>query len=357
MSPVGRCNCRRAAVATLHPVRGPLTEIEYDALCQAVRSGLASAVLSLADRVAVWLSLVLGPRPIQIAALKVGDIRTSRGNDGTLHYVLMVPDVKQRRPIRTSYRPRLLPQFIGELVVEQAEVVRKAWQAQGLDPSKAPLLPRWMHSRVDRYEGQGHYTSRQLSARVIRALRKVAPHSERTGAPLEVNPSRLRYTMGTRAAAEGLSDAVIAWLLGHSNTQSVGVYRGLADELALRISHTMSLALGPLARAFQGIVVEPGHTGAFNIVDPRFDETMEHPIGSCSACGPCDLGAPIDCYVCPLFLAWRDGPHEAVHDFLRAERDRLAKTCGERVAAANDLVILAVADVVHQCRATKDARN
>lgn len=55
-------------------------------------------------------------------------------------------------------------------------------------------------------------------------LEKLAVTSERTGERIHITSRRFRRTVGTRAAEEGHGELVIAELLDHSDTQSVGVY-------------------------------------------------------------------------------------------------------------------------------------
>lgn len=74
------------------------------------------------------------------------------------------------------------------------------------------------------------------------------------------------------------------------------------------------------------------------------------PMGSCGRDGPCSFMAPIACYTCKSFQAWVDGPHEAVLDYLLAERGRLIAATDMRIATVNDRTILAVAEVVQLAR-------
>jgi len=79
------------------------------------------------------------------------------------------------------------------------------------------------------------------------------------------------------------------------------------------------------------------------------------PMGNCGSHAFCSLMAPVACYTCRSFQPWQDGPHEAVRDFLLAERERLLHESDARIASVNDRTILAIAEVVRQCRERTEA--
>lgn len=157
---------------------------------------------------------------------------------------------------------------------------------------------------------------------------KLQVTSERTGKPLHVTATRFRRTPGTRAALEGHGELVIAELLDHTDTQNVGVYVQATSQILERIDRAVAMQLAPLAQAFAGEIItnesEVVRAGdpTSRICDPRFDASMR-PMGNCASHAFCSLMAPVACYTCRSFHPWQDGPHEAVLDFLLAERERL----------------------------------
>jgi hypothetical protein len=171
---------------------------------------------------------------------------------------------------------------------------------------------------------------------------------------LHITATRFRRSIGTRAAIEGHGELVIAELLDHTDTQNVGVYVQARPEIVERIDRAVALHLAPLAQAFAGIIIEneddASRTGdpTSRVCDPRFAPSMK-PMGSCGKYGFCGLMAPLACYTCMNFQPWLDGPHEAVLDYLIAERERLLEVCDTRIASVKDRTILAVAEVVRRC--------
>lgn len=184
--------------------------------------------------------------------------------------------------------------------------------------------------------------------------------SERTGKPIHITPTRFRRTIGTRAAIEGHGELVIAELLDHDDTQNVGVYVQATPEIVERIDQAIALQMAPLAQAFAGVLIstevdaERGSDPTSRIVSPQCTKGFT-PVGNCGKHGFCGFMAPIACYTCRNFQAWLDGPHEAVLNHLVAERERLMANTDARIASVNDRTILAVAQVVNQCREAKRA--
>lgn len=64
----------------------------------------------------------------------------------------------------------------------------------------------------------------------------------------------------------------------------------------------------------------------------------------------CGLAAPLACYTCFYFNPWLDDIHEALLESLIKDRDELLQEADPRIASINDRTILAVADVVNQCK-------
>src|SRR5262249_11906593 len=74
----------------------PFSDIELEALQAALNDSFATGRVSLENYVLAWLAIALGPRPTQLAMLKIADFRVATSNDGTPMYALRVPRAKQR---------------------------------------------------------------------------------------------------------------------------------------------------------------------------------------------------------------------------------------------------------------------
>ncbi|MGE0768196.1 MAG: site-specific integrase [Hyphomicrobiaceae bacterium] len=350
-------NTKGQAVATLDPNVGPFSAIELEAIQGAVNDAFAKAVLGLREYVLVWLFMLIGPRPSQIALLKVCDFRTVHSSDGTLSYMLRVPRAKQRHAVaRTAFTERIIAPQIGALLATYVEQAREAFDDKLADPNEAPLFPA-LRSTSEAPDGyQGHAPAVDLARLVQSSIEKLMIMSERTGLAIKITMTRFRRTLGTRAAMEGHGELVIAELLDHSDTQNVGVYVASRPEIVDRIDKAIALKMAPMAQAFAGMIVtdesdaERGDDPTSRIVHPGLSPSMQ-PMGTCGKHGFCGLAAPIACYTCRNFQPWVDGPHEAVLDHLLEERERLGTTGDLRIASINDRTILAVAEVVRQCAA------
>lgn len=189
---------------------------------------------------------------------------------------------------------------------------------------------------------------------MLRVAKTIAVISERTGAPVTLNPTRFRYTLGTNLAREGRGEYIIAEALDHSDIQNAGVYVKNIPDIVERIDKAVALQLAPYAQAFRGVLVS-SESEALRGGDPSSRiSTGRNNVGTCGSYGFCGALAPVACYTCTHFQPWLDGPHEEVLTGLIEERDRVRDNCGDlRIASTNDRLILAVGDVVNRCKAAK----
>ena len=191
---------------------------------------------------------------------------------------------------------------------------------------------------------------------ILRNIASVADcHSERTGEILNSNATRFRYSIGTRAAREGLGVMIIAELLDHTDIQNADVYTKNVPENAAILDAHLSELMAPYANAFMGVIVDSDNKarrGDDLCSRVRFREDKA---GVCGSFGHCGANVPIPCYTCIHFQALLDGPHEAIRDELLAERKRILEVTGdEKLAAVNDRTILAVAQVIQKCQARRE---
>jgi hypothetical protein len=355
-----RGNAKGTAVATQDPIAGPFTQIEQAAIHQHSTSALSAGKIGLDDFCAMQLQSALGSRSVQFAAMKCKDL--IRPKDVTKDdWILMVPRAKQRlEKARSQLKPRPLIPELAQIVAAQVEDVQDTYRASGrteIDVGDLPIFPDWSATNFPRFEF--HQTSKQLGARVTSAAKKIDALSERTGERLHITSRRFRYTVGTRAAEEGLGELVIAELLDHTDIQQVGVYVRATQKIAERISKALAIHLAPLAQAFMGTLIQ-SEAEALRAADPssriREPEALDV-LGNCGQMGICSEAAPIACYTCRRFQAWLDAPHEQLLDGLLIERERVMKATGDaRVASVNDRTILAVANVVQLCQQRRAPR-
>lgn len=356
-------NMQGEAVLTMDPVNGPYSDLEVQGILSALENAFQDGIVKLDEYVLVWLFLALGQRPIQYALVKVCDVSFYETKTGMAVYTLRIPRAKQRNKIaRSEFKNRVLIPQIGKNLLLHAGEMKERFSGILEDPGQAPLFPAREARKHVPSGFEFHQTAISLSITLRRIVGRLHVMSERTGELLHVNAYRFRRTVGTRAAAEGHGELVIAELLDHTDTQNVGVYVQALPEILDRIDRAVAFRLAPLAQAFAGVIITdetespyPGDPSQ-RVCDPRFDPLMK-PIGSCGKHGFCDSMAPIACYTCRSFHPWLDAPHEAVLNYLIAERERLLSLCDIRIASINDRTILAVAEVTRQCQIIRDGKG
>jgi len=352
-------NVKGEGVMTFDPVTGPLTEYELQQLITELNGAYAAGQLDKQFYHLSWLVILTGQRVSQYCALKVKDLGRGTDEFGEVTFEIMIPKAKQRgEVIRDSFLSRPLNVQFGESLWKYAQEVRTESPERGDD---APLFP----SSVNHREGyqlnsdfEGHWNSTELSAQFQAALSALAPVSPRTLAPMNLAVGRFRDTLGTRAAQEGLRELVIAEILGHSDTQNVGCYTAAIPEIAARMDKQLAKDLAPIANAFMGVILirpedatRAGDSSSL-IVDYR---NSKKGVGSCGSKYDCTFNVPIACYTCKSFEAWLDGPHEQLFEQLTKKREQLLATSGPRVAAINDLTIVAVKRVIDECQRIKSS--
>jgi hypothetical protein len=291
--------------------------------------------------------------------IKVKDLSVTQRADGSQVFILQVTRLKQGKNIRprTLFRPRQLVPAVGALIEQQAAAAR-AWAIEcGIPAEEAPLFPSTASAPKERRVVlptlRGHRDAKRMSEKIAQILEKLGIHSHRTDGPMRLFQTRLRRTLGSRAAAEGHSAPVIADLMDHSWLDSSLVYIETRPDMIERIDKALALQIAPLAQAFAGTLVErPLRNSAApigKIVHIATQASIEQ-AGKCGKFDFCGLAAPLACYTCAYFNPWQDNIHETLLESLIAERDELLRDADARIASVNDRTILAVADVVNRCK-------
>ncbi|MCO6059019.1 site-specific integrase [Pseudomonas sp. MOB-449] len=351
------------AVQSMCPEEGPLTDIELQGVIAAVVDAFAERRLSLEETCLSMILAMTGRRPGQIAALKIKDLNSPVPET----YWINFPRAKQRNmPWRSTFNRFAIVEDLWLLLQQQSEAVQTAFSEHAVRPlskkeqDELPLFPGShsleVDSNVEELLGSDrlHIPTKRVYQAMVRVAKTIAVISERTGAPIALNPNRFRYTLGTNLAREGRGEWIIAEALDHSDTQNVGVYVKNIPEIVERIDKAVALQLAPFAQAFRGVLVA-SERDARRGDDPcsRISNGRAN-VGTCGSYGFCGALAPIACYTCAHFQPWLDGPHEEVLVRLIEERNRVRDNCGDlKIASANDRLILAVGDVIKRCKEAK----
>lgn len=347
------------AVATLCPQSGPFTDLEYEAIQEALNTGFKEEVIDEADYLLVWLFIAMGGRPVSMVALKLCDLIVPENLSDGSDFGLNLPMAKQKGSLaRDQFIPLLLMRQIAEPLHLWVKYLYQEYSTLLPDPWQAPLFPRRNETSTVDSKGFGyHCTASDLGQRVTKLFKRLGVHSERLNTAMQITPYRFRRTYGTRLAEEGCSAIEIARLMGHKNSRSCEVYVGLTARMIDRIDKATAFAMAPLAQAFSGRIIKTEAdatrpTPASRIVDFRVDQSGAG-LGSCGQSSYCAFSKPVGCYGCSSFEPWLDGPHEAAFDLMLKKRGTLMETTDVRIAKFNDRAILGCAQVIIRIREIK----
>jgi integrase len=352
-----KSNKKGHAVLTQDPVEGPFTEFEIQQLTQALNLAYADGRIEPKFYYLTWLALLTGQRVSQYCALKVRDLTLKSNSDGSLAYEILIPKAKQRGAIlRDEFLVRPLLRQFGEEFFAYAQEVQAEYPELGPD---APMFPTNVDSNVLQLDEayQEHWSPGALSVHFTKALSEIAPISPRTSEPMHMVIGRFRDTLGTRAAQEGFGELVIAEILGHVDTQNVKCYVAVIPEIAERLDKSLAKDLAPIANAFVGtiLIMRSGATrfgdSSSEIIDYK---NSGQGVGNCGTNYNCKFNAPVACYTCPKFEAWIDAPHAELYQQLERERNEILEVSGQRLAAINDLTMIAIKNVVDECARLKE---
>lgn len=353
------------AVQSMCPEDGPLTDIELQGVVAGVIEAFVTDRLTLRDTCIAMTFAMTGRRPGQIASLKLKDlVSTTSGK-----YWIKFPKGKQRKASwRSSFNSFAIIEDLWVLLQRQANSVIEYFATlsdKTLSTRQIQELPLFPDRKTIRQaslldelleKDHLHIRVKSINAIIKNVARIISVISERTGKPLNLTPTRFRYTLGTNLAREGRGEYIIAEALDHSDTQNVGVYVKNIPEIVERIDKAVTLQLAPYAQAFRGILVN-SEKDAIRGNDPRSRISNGRAnVGTCGTYAFCGALAPIACYTCKHFQPWLDGPHEEVLDRLIEEREHIRLSSGDlKIASTNDRLILAVGDVINHCKAAKRA--
>ena len=363
-------NEQGVAVLSLDPEEGPFSDIEFEAILDGLDNHYAEDKLNDEGYSIAQLFAATGRRPIQLASLKVGDLRVDNKILGTPTYILNIPKAKVRgRGFRAAFTDFAITEYIGQVLDKHIkQVVTKVAKMMGrpLNEDEIALLPFFpdysdfpllkdspQHELLSWFKTDAfHLKSRDITQKLKTVIDSLKIISERTKELLKITGYRFRYTLGTRAARENAGVLTIATLLDHIDAQHTGIYVQNHPDHAATISTIMNAPLMMYANAFQGKLVkdeDEAHDKLAGAGRIRTEDSQDN-VGSCGTNAFCHDYAPIACYLCKKFMPWQDAPHHLILRYLVEERDRVSKETGDlAIAAINDRAIIAVTQVMKQC--------
>jgi integrase len=238
---------------TLDEELGPFTREELRVL----NAALKNEEIHVADRLILALCIKFGLRPIQMSLLKESDF--VEDEELGLFY-LNVPRVKQNnRYRRTEFTKRFVDDELASLIKRVISSNKVSYEELQLD--SPPLFYRKIQGRTEDgslfekvseearlkkgfyrltndehfaepdKKAYAHHLSPRLFFHRLRNLVRYLPLSPRTGKPFHLTPYRFRYTVGTNAVVEGMTEEEVADLLDHSSTLCVKHYFRYTREM------------------------------------------------------------------------------------------------------------------------------
>ena len=361
-------NPKGEAVRMEDPDRGPLSRsLELPLLIKAMRLDKSSELSHLQEKAALALSIALGRNPANLTFLKEEDLvnLTPESDDPT--WIIKMPRIKKRQlnPRDDMLDEYLDPEFAGyllELIEENKGIATNVKVKNKTYEIDRPLFVNVAGNKSAMLSGlidsSFNMTSAAISDLIQGFVRRHEIISPLTDEVLRINARRLRYTLGTALAAEGISRKELARILDHSDTQHVEVYFELAGSIVEHLDKAAAKGFAKYLNLFRGKIIEDDSEAINGDRDDKhlafIDESNPTELTDIGVCGKdiiCHLDPPYSCYLCEKFQPYRHADHEYVLDcLLQGRSDRIQKYENSRLGIQLDDVIFAVANVAEQCR-------
>lgn len=312
------------------------------------------------------LSLAFGRNPANLTYLREGDLVKLDPSNEDPCYIIRMPRIKKRfvNPRDDLMDEYLDPHFgrILENLVEKNNLVPLSFKGKHFStPENRPLLIKTSGNRVAMHsldlEHIFNMTSGDISRLITAFTKRHNIISPLTGELMYVTPRRLRYTLATGLATEGISKRELARILDHTDTQHVGVYFDVAGAVVEHLDKSMAKGFSKYLNFFKGKLIDNDEDAIngerddkhLTFVDEQNPDDQSD-IGVCGESSVCHLDPPYSCYLCPKFQPYRHADHEHVLECLLVDREeRLKKYENARLGIQLDEVIAAVAQVAQLC--------
>jgi hypothetical protein len=358
-------NPKGEAVRRSDPESGPIHRLlELPLIINALKHDRGASLLHLQQRAAVALSLALGRNPANLTYLQETDLVDMMPDGPHRLYVIRMPRIKKRQ---LDPRDSLIDEYLDPvlvqhllLLIEKNKDIDTIAEIEG----KRIILPRPLFINVGRnkaamasglWKNMFNMCSFGICELVQGFVRRHNLVSPITQMPLHITIRRLRYSLASNLAAEGISKRELARVLDHTSTQSVNVYFEVAGRIVQQLDKAAAKGFAQCLSLFRGTVIDretedEGKTGKRMIFVHESEYTNQTEIGACGKKAICHLDPPYSCYLCPKFRPYSDADHEYVLDCLLTSRtERMRKFEQNRVGVQLDDVIIAVANVALIC--------
>lgn len=321
---VGGKNTGRA-VRELCPVRGPFTKPEESTFIRWLHEAYADETLPLQTYAIFLLLLEFGCRPVELGALRAGDVIDAEGDHP---YQLAIPNAKVGRNYRASFRTLELPvdlyNLLKQVISEGQQRVAESWR-HTISPRISQKLPLFVGKRLfaaNSPEVFEHRIARSpgtfdihVANQTGKLMRNCPVTTSRLGGNLlPLSLYRFRRSVATRLAEAGAGDELIAAVLGHRSTASVQIYTAHTYDDQEACDTVMVHAWNPVMKIMADRLLDAPIAG-----QAKIHVTRNEQVGNCAKlCG----GGIFTCYSCPKFRPFVDAPHDKSLAQAESERQR-----------------------------------
>lgn len=290
------------------PEKGALTNNEHKALNESMYNAYKNKKITLQELSSALLVSFTGRRASQIVALKYKDIVKEKNSDGNDFFFINIPRIKQGIEFRREFRMLSIDGFIYKVLMQQVNfsislieghIGRTLFSEEKNEV--AVFLDKKNYKMLNEINGfydvlvsdRLHASKNTVSLSLKKIVEKENVMSERTGERMKINAYRLRYTFGTKLAREGYSSQIIAELLDHSSTATVGIYTENLPDNSIKINEAVSDNLGFLASVFLGRI--------------KLNEITSNDVFTMNSYSSCTEHSTITCHGCIHFKRFKDG--------------------------------------------------
>lgn len=348
--------------------QGPLNRsLELPLLIKAMRNDRSRKFEHLQEKAAIALSLALGRNPANLTYLKEKDLINLTPETDNPTWVINMPRIKKRQlnPRDDMIQEYLDPEFANYLLelIEANKEIETSIEINNKSFSiDRPMFVNRLGNSVAKhsklFDAYFNMTSEAISNMLRQFVRRHEIISPLTGETLKISTRRLRYTLGTALAAEGISKKELARILDHTDTQHVLVYFELAGSIVEHLDKAAAKGFAKYLSLFRGRIVNSDSQAINGDRDDKhlsfiyeLNPTEQTDIGVCGTKNICHLDPPYSCYLCEKFQPYRHADHDHVLECLLQERDvRMKKYENSRLGIQLDDVIIAVAQVAEECK-------
>lgn len=300
------------------PEKGAFTSQELDNIHSNLNLAFSNRILSLFDYTLAWFLIATGARPVQLSRLQHEDIQVI-GKE----VMIKMPLAKGLGIIKQGYFLRKAPTILADCIIKYKE--------------KYPSTDE----RLNFFD----LNPSQISNKVKQIFENLPTYSSRLESRIPINAYRFRYTLATRALANGASDQEIARLLTHRSLNCIRYYRASMPDLQKPIQDALDEEMNFFAKAFKGRLISSLEDAKFQdspIAD--FFRLAGKTIGSCGTQAKCYQNAPIACLTCSFFEPLIDAPWDELLQYLLKDQ---ATEQSLRIKEINNQAIKAVKDIMN----------